>query len=64
MIPISCKCNLDLANESWPTALPTVPRVGDQIESKTKHGRAIETPEERDLFDLLGLDWVKPKERI
>ena len=37
-IPIHCRTNLDLAGEKWPRSLPIVPRVGDNIESLTKHG--------------------------
>lgn len=34
MIAIYCKTNLDLSRvEKWPTELPAVPRVGDNIES-------------------------------
>ncbi len=38
MIQIKCVTNLDVTMEKWPTALPTAPRVGDLIESATKHG--------------------------
>lgn len=38
MIPVHCHTNLDLAFEDWPTELPAVPRVGDLIRSRTKHG--------------------------
>ena len=35
MIKVNCHTNLDLANaEEWPTELPSVPRVGDLIQSK------------------------------
>lgn len=37
MIKVSCVTHLDLKNEKWPTELPAVPRVGDRIESSTKH---------------------------
>ena len=38
MIRVCCHTNLDLANEVWPSALPAVPRIGEEIQSKTKHG--------------------------
>lgn len=37
MTPIRCRTNLDLRHEEWPTELPSVPNVGDLIESKTRH---------------------------
>lgn len=37
MIPVSCHTNLDLRGEHWPTMLPGVPNVGDEIESATTH---------------------------
>jgi hypothetical protein len=37
MMEIHCHTNLDLFNESWPTNLPSIPRVGDSIDSKTIH---------------------------
>lgn len=37
LIHVVCRTNLDI-RESWPDQLPAVPRVGDNIESKTKHG--------------------------
>jgi hypothetical protein len=39
MIKVYCQTNLDLHNEEWPTHLPAVPNIGDNIRSKTKHGR-------------------------
>ncbi len=36
MIDVTCRTNLDLAHERWPTELPAVPRVGDRIQSATK----------------------------
>ncbi|MCA1567261.1 MAG: hypothetical protein LC803_16735 [Acidobacteria bacterium] len=30
---------------------------------RDRQGTALETPEERDVFDALGLDWVEPHER-
>lgn len=38
MISVTCKTNLDLANEQWPTELPAVPGVGDKIQSATVWG--------------------------
>ena len=38
MINVNCHTNLDLRSERWPTELPGVPRVGDRVRSKTKHG--------------------------
>lgn len=38
MFRVNCHTNLDLHNEQWPTELPAIPRVGDLIESATKHG--------------------------
>lgn len=35
---VSCRCNLDLLNEQWPSKLPAVPCVGDHIASRTKRG--------------------------
>lgn len=35
MIRVICRTNLDLCHESWPNYLPTIPVVGDIIESKT-----------------------------
>lgn len=32
-----CSTNLDLRGESWPNILPALPRVGDRIQSATKH---------------------------
>lgn len=37
MIRVYCHTNLDLANEKWPTELPAVPRVGEEIQSKRNH---------------------------
>jgi hypothetical protein len=37
MIEVRCRTNLDLRGEQWPTELPAVPRVGERIQSKTKH---------------------------
>lgn len=37
MISVVCHTNLDLFNERWPTRLPQIPVVGQQIESATKH---------------------------
>ena len=34
---VICRTNLDLFNEQWPNFLPSIPRVGDLIESKTVH---------------------------
>jgi hypothetical protein len=34
---VTCRTNLDLSNEEWPDELPAVPRVGDYIQSATKH---------------------------
>ncbi len=34
-VEIRCRTNLDLNGEGWPERLPTVPRVGDVIESST-----------------------------
>lgn len=31
---------------------------------RDRKGTALETSEERDVFDALGLDWVEPKERV
>ena len=44
-IEIHCRTNLDLQpGEQWPRYLPTVPRVGDKIQSGTKwrEGRVVE----------------------
>jgi hypothetical protein len=38
MIRVYCFTNLDLANERWPGYLPSIPLVGDEIESATTHG--------------------------
>ena len=38
MKQIYCRTSLDLFNEDWPTHLPEIPREGEIIESKTKHG--------------------------
>ena len=38
MRQVHCHTNLDLSSEEWPTELPTVPRLGDQIDSMTIHG--------------------------
>jgi len=35
---VHCRTNLDLASEEWPSELPSCPRVGDRIQSSTKHG--------------------------
>jgi len=35
---VYCRTNLDLSNEQWPDELPTLPNVGDHIQSRTKHG--------------------------
>ena len=38
MIKVYCHTNLDdVGREDWPTELPEVPRVGDEIESGTLH---------------------------
>lgn len=34
---VRCHTNLDLSHEKWPTHLEALPRVGDTIESGTKH---------------------------
>jgi hypothetical protein len=34
---VICHTNLDLRNEVWPIDLPCVPRVGDNIQSQTRH---------------------------
>lgn len=31
------KTNLDLCNEQWPVDFPVIPRVGELVQSKTKH---------------------------
>lgn len=31
---------------------------------KKRWGRRVETPEERDVFDLLRLEWVEPRDRV
>lgn len=36
MIHVICRTALNVCNEEWPSHMPTVPRVGDIIESKTK----------------------------
>jgi DNA polymerase/3'-5' exonuclease PolX len=41
-------------------------RTGYHVEGgylRDREGAPLETPEERDVFDLLGVDFVKPKER-
>jgi hypothetical protein len=38
---IICHTNLDLIYEVWPTELPCVPRVEEEIQSKIKHGDFI-----------------------
>lgn len=35
---VTCRTNLDLRGEQWPTELPAAPHVGDHIQSATKHG--------------------------
>lgn len=37
MKTVICFTNLNLFNEEWPKNLPSIPRVGDLIQSKTKH---------------------------
>jgi len=37
MHQVHCYTNLDLSSEQWPTELPTVPRLGDDIESMISH---------------------------
>jgi hypothetical protein len=37
MVQIHCHTNLDLFNEQWPTELPALPRIGDEIESMISH---------------------------
>jgi hypothetical protein len=37
MIQVSCHTNLDLRGERWPSMLPCMPCVGDEIESATAH---------------------------
>lgn len=39
MIKVSCRSNLDLDNEVWPTELPCRPVVGDYIESLKLHNK-------------------------
>lgn len=34
---VVCRTNLDLLNEDWPTNLPSLPNIGDRIESRTEH---------------------------
>lgn len=36
MINVVCHTNLDLEYEIWPTQLPALPRVGDEVESASK----------------------------
>ena len=38
MNKVHCHTNLDLSHEIWPDSLPAIPRVGDKIESQTRHG--------------------------
>ncbi|MBT3298698.1 hypothetical protein HN385_07240 [archaeon] len=37
MYKVKCHTNLDLFNEEWPTSLPSIPRVGDRIDSIIDH---------------------------
>jgi hypothetical protein len=37
---IICTTNLDLRGEQWPDELPSVPRVGDRIQSATRWKRS------------------------
>lgn len=37
MIKVHCRTNLDLSYEEWPVEMPSVPNVGDHIQSKVKH---------------------------
>jgi len=35
---VSCRTNLDVVGEQWPKRMDYIPRVGDLIQSATKHG--------------------------
>jgi len=37
MEKVVCHTNLDLRGERWPSELPKIPNVGDEIESSTDH---------------------------
>lgn len=39
-ISVVCRTNMDLHSEEWPKALPAIPAVGTEIESKTIHTTA------------------------
>lgn len=38
---IFCTTNLDLRNERWPNDMPSVPNVGDEIVSRTRHNGGL-----------------------
>lgn len=54
MIKICCRTNLDLTYESWPDALPTVPRVGEFIQSSTRHSSGFHL-----YLEVVSVTWTK-----
>jgi hypothetical protein len=52
MIPVRCRTNLDLSHEQWPSELPCLPNVGDEIES------AIEYNGFRLSLEVVSIRWV------
>lgn len=37
IIEVHCRTNLDLRGEVWPRHFPCVPRIGERVQSSTKH---------------------------
>lgn len=37
IIEVHCRTNLDLRGEVWPLYFPSVPRIGERVQSTTKH---------------------------
>jgi hypothetical protein len=55
---VYCHTNLDLAGEEWPTELPALPNVGDEIRSGIIHSR--ENGDEFQLtLQVVKISWVK-----
>lgn len=51
-----CITNLDLFNERWPTELPGVPNMGDEIESATTWGGGFKL-----RLEVVGVRWRHSK---
>lgn len=54
LLPVRCKTNLDISpHESWPTALPSIPRVGECIQSFKRWDNKCQLK-----LRVVGVNWV------